>query len=213
MTNRIQIVVTEDQAIFRKALIAFLHQFNEFEVIAEASNGKELIEVLKKQTPDIVLLDLNMPIMDGWQTFDVIKQRFSSVKVIVFSNSNSNDVVFDLIERGINSFISKSDDVDNVAHSIKQVYNNGFFLCKKLARSKQEYLANKKKDAYVFSERESQVMKEVCKGSSNNQISKKLFITPSTVDFHKQNIYKKTRSKNAIDVVRFAVKNKLFSFD
>ncbi|MFO0355308.1 MAG: response regulator [Sphingobacteriaceae bacterium] len=213
MKTKIEIIVADDQPIFRKAMVAYLNTFDHIEVIADVSNGKELINLLKKQLPDIIILDLKMPVMDGWQAFDILKQRFPIIKVIAFSNSDSDEVVFELFDKGISSFISKHDKPETIDKTIREVYLNGFYMDEIRWKKREEYtLITKIKDS-LFSERETQILKEVCNGSSNKKIAQKLYISAPTVSFHKQNIYRKANVNSAIGLITFATKNSLLTLD
>lgn len=205
-------MVAEDQAILRSAIVSCLSSFNEFNVVAQATNGKELIEHLKKRTPDVILMDLQMPVMDGWEALDIIKLRFTGSKVLILSAQDELAVMINAREKGAKGFISKNATIEDIKRGILEVHSNRLCFDKKVNDAiKNGYQPAKNNN--LFSERETQVMKEVCNGLSNNLISEKLYISTSTVDFHKQNIYKKTKSKNVIDLLRFAIKNKMFSFE
>jgi len=212
----IKIIITEDQTILRKALISCLKKVDGFEVIAEAANGKQLVDLLKQQSPDIVLLDLKMPVMDGWEALEVIKVRFPKTKVIVLSNNDGIETISKTAAKGATGFVSKNDDVDELILAIKDVYCVGKYYSDTLTRALANYSNNnaqEEESTAMLSKRETEIVKEVCNGLSNTMISKKLFISSSTVDFHKQRIYKKTNSKNVLDLFRFALKNKVVSLD
>jgi two-component system nitrate/nitrite response regulator NarL len=213
MKTKIEIIVVDDQPIFRKAMVAYLNTFDHMEVVADVTNGKELIDLLKKQLPDIIILDLKMPVMDGWQAFDIIKQRLPDTKVVVLSNTDNDEVVFDLYDKGINSFISKHDKPETIDETIREVYLNGFYMDEIRWKKREEYTLITKTKNSLFSERETQILKEVCNGSSNKKIAKKFYISTPTVNFHKQNIYRKANVNNAIGLITFATKNSLLSLD
>lgn len=212
MSKKVSIIVAEHQAIFRTVLANYLNSQFEFEVRAQVSNGKELMNELKTQTPDVILMELKMPVMDGHETLTMIRNRYPDQKVIIFSLQDSAESINQIQNHGANGFVSKLDPVEVLSNTIKAVHTKGFFLHKKLQQAKRDHTLNTIKKE-LLSEKEISVVKEVCNGLSNIQISKRLFISCSTVDFHRQNIYKKTGSRNAIDVMRYALKNKLFSVE
>lgn len=212
MSKKVRIILAEDQEIFRTILANYLNSQFEFEVKAQVPNGKELMNELKKQAADVILMDIKMPVMDGHEALTMIRNRYPDQKVIIFSLLDSPETMLELQNKGANGFVSKYDSVEVLSNAIIEVYNKGFFLHKTLLEAKRNKNLNTSKKE-LFSEKELSVVKEVCNGLSNNQISERLFISSSTVDFHKQNIYRKTGSKNVIDVIRFAVKNKIISID
>jgi DNA-binding NarL/FixJ family response regulator len=126
MKNRIQIVVAEDRPVLRRSLVTFLQTFEQFEVIGEASNGNELLDVIGVQIPDIVLLDLNMPVVDGWQAVKVMKQSYSNIKIIVFSNWDRQNSMEDLKQSGVVSFVSKTDPLEVLYQTILEACQNNF---------------------------------------------------------------------------------------
>jgi DNA-binding NarL/FixJ family response regulator len=212
MERKIRIILAEDQAIFRTALANYLNSQFEFEVIGQAANGKDLLAEAKRLQPDVILMDLKMPVMNGYEALSAIKNRFEDLKVIIFSMVDSVESMFDLQQKGANGFVSKHDDMLVLSSAIKEVYKNGFFLHKKLAQAKRtDQFVKRKKE--LFSGKELSVVREVCNGCSNNEISERLFISVRTVDFHKNNIYRKIGARNVIEIMRFALKNKIVDLD
>jgi DNA-binding NarL/FixJ family response regulator len=209
MVSKIKIIIAEDQTILRKALVAYLQRSSGIEVLGDTSDAKQLLNLIKKQISSIVLLDLNLPVINGLDTIDVIKTRFPQVKLIVLSNSIDSNTLVRLIAIKVNGFISKKDDLETLIEAIHNV-NKGIPVFNKIILAQVEngeIKFNKKADA--ISNREMHFVKEICNGLSNHQISKRLHISESTVNFHKRNIYRKTQSKHAVDLLRFAYKHKL----
>jgi DNA-binding NarL/FixJ family response regulator len=216
MKHPISIIVAEDQAILRKTLVTCLNNFVDLEVVAEASNGKQLLEHLKLCTPDIILLDLNMPVMNGWETLDVIQMRFPNSKVIILSANDSIETISKISNKGAAGFVSKCDDVEDLVLAIRDVYYVGKYYSDSVAHALANYSKDNEEQAETsetLSEREAEIVKEVCNGLSNKLISKKLFISSSTVDFHKQRIYKKTNCRNVLDLFKFALRNKMITIE
>lgn len=214
LKEQIKIVLGDSNEILRNALATYINNTNEYCVLHHHNNGKELIKNLKVSLPDIVIMDLDLKGLNGYEALTIIKNRFPDVKVILFSNIENDQVIKRLFNSGASAVILKTASIQQLNSTIKEVSLNGFSI------SKLQELIMKKKDKIYpnnntikFSDREIQVMEEVCNGFSNKQISQKLFITSSTVDFHKQRIYKKSNTSNVLDLFKFAVRNKIVKVD
>lgn len=217
MKTKIKILIAEDQGIIRASLKCLLQNQKQLEVIAEASNGREVLDILKEKEPDIVLLDLKMPVMNGCETLEIINKRYKNVKVIILSMYDEMDVVIDLLTKGARGFVSKNSTIDLLTKAIQEVHQDGHFFDKQVSEAMlsgllKGKLINPLFDEQALSERETQLMKEICNGLTNNLIAKKLNISASTVDFHKRNIYRKTKSKNVSDLMKYAIKYNLIVF-
>jgi DNA-binding NarL/FixJ family response regulator len=210
-SDSIKIIVVEDQELMRKSFIALLKEDKHFEVIAEAANGKELLELLKQTTPDIVLLDIEMPVMNGKEALEIINKRFPEVKVIMLSMHAGINFISELMARGARAFIPKDCDPDSLFEAIHTVHSEGYYFDKSISEAVLRGLQREKSinpilEALSLSDREVEILKELCEGKTNKQIAASLKISVSTVDFHRGNVYKKTNSKNIIDLIKYAIK-------
>ncbi|MBK7310371.1 MAG: response regulator transcription factor [Sphingobacteriaceae bacterium] len=213
MVSNVKVIIAEDQTILRKALVVYLQRSGSIEVAGDVSNGKQLLTLVKKQSPDLTILDLNIPVIDGFEAIDIIKTKFPKVKILVMSNVDDPLTLSKLISKGVNGFVSKGAELAELTDSIHKVINNELvFENKLIAQHKEGKLLSEKIDE-LFSDKETRVMKEICNGLTNIQISKRLSISAATVNYHKQRIYRKTQSKHAVDLLRFVHKHQLLSFD
>jgi DNA-binding NarL/FixJ family response regulator len=215
-TNSIKIVVAEDQELMRKSFIALLKEDKSFEVVGEAAHGKDLLDVLKAITADVVLLDIEMPVMNGKEALEIINKRFPEVKVIMLSMHGGPHFISELMARGARAFLLKNCDPDTLFDAIKTVHGEGFYFDKEISEAmlkglQREKLINPLLDELSLSDREIEILKEICEGKTNKQISASLNISVNTVDFHRGNIYKKTKSKNIIDLLKYSIKNGIVS--
>lgn len=212
--QKIKIVLAEDQHVIRKALRCFIELEKDMQIVSEVCNGKELLEFLKLNTPDVVLLDMKMPIMNGCEALEIICKRFPNAKVIMLSMYDDFNLIIDLMTKGARGFVSKNNSPEFLVQAIREVYKDGHFFDKKVSEAMLNGLLKEKSinpyfDEQALSGRETEIMKEICNGLTNNSISKKLNISASTVDFHKRNIYRKTKSKNTIDLMKYAIKHQM----
>ncbi len=209
---KIKIAIAENFVLLRKSLISLLEGDKTCEIVVEAGNGKELIEHLKTITPDVILLNLEMPIMNGSEALGKIKKNNDKLKVIMISAQDDHDTIVDVMTMGASGFISKKADPQTLFSTIIGVHKTGKHLSDSVSNAMLNKLNNSRKpnpftDNKSLSDRETAVMKEMCKGYSNKIISENLFISSRTVDFHKGNIYRKIKSNKIADVVMYAIKH------
>lgn len=214
--NSIKIIVAEDQELIRKSFIALIKEDKQLEIVAEASNGKDLLNLLKLNKPDIVILDIEMPLMNGKEALEIIGKRFPSVKVIMLSMHAGSHFISELMAKGARAFLPKHCDPDTFFEAIYTVHYEGYYFDRTISEAMLKGLQREKSinpllDELSLTDREISILKEICEGKTNKKIANSLNITPNTVDFHRGNIYKKTKSKNIIDLLKYAIKNGIIS--
>jgi DNA-binding NarL/FixJ family response regulator len=206
-------MIAEDHTSARQAYAAILGAEPNMLVSGQAGNGLDLVKLMEKHRPDIVITDLDMPVMSGSKLIDVMKVRFPEVKTIVLSMHNEAEYISQLILDGANAYVPKSSDIEELILAINRVYEEGFYFNKVVSKIIVSN-AIKKRDNMepVFkqlslSAREQDVLKLLCDEKTNKQIAESLNISLSTVDFHRQSIYKKTHASSVIGLVKYAIKN------
>ncbi len=207
--KRKQLIIVDDHQLFRSGLKFILNESDDLEVIGEASNGKEFLELLTYGLPDVVLLDINMPVMNGVEAAQLALQKYPQLNILVLSMFGDTKYYNTMIDMGVKGFILKDIDNNELHDAILKVTNGGNFFS-------QELLLNLIKDkssdqAIPLTRREKEVLELICKGYSNQQISNTLFISQRTVERHRSSLLQKTESKNSISLVVYAIKNKLVS--
>lgn len=210
MMKKINIAIVDDHEIFRKSLIHLLSNYKHIQILQEASNGKELIEKIDSKKTDIILLDIDMPIMNGVETFKYIKDKFPKIKVIILSMHSESLLISDLIMSGINGFVTKGSSIETLLETLNQVNLNDFYFQPNISSLLITQLKNDndtKQQSEKLTPREIEILNLICQGKSHKQIASQLFITPRTVDFHKANLYKKTNSNCNANLFEFALKN------
>jgi two-component system, NarL family, response regulator DegU len=209
-----KIAVVDDQCLFRQGLISLLKEYDKLDVIIEASNGKELLEKMKVKQPDVVLLDLEMPLMDGIETTVSVKSRYPKVKIIILTMHTDDEFIIHLLEKGASGFLPKDKDIEVVVDAIYSVLEKGYYFDERISKAMVKGLVKTKKTnpsftAHHLSEKEIVIVNLICKEYTNKEIADKLFISPRTVDTHRENILLKTGAKNTAGIVMYAVKNNL----
>jgi DNA-binding NarL/FixJ family response regulator len=214
MKSKIKITIVDDHELFREGLNFVLSQIEDFEIINEASTGRQFLDIIRSDLPDIVLMDVSMPEMDGIQATELALQNYPDLKIIALTSYTDDIYYYKMIRAGVQGFIIKSAGKDELQKAILSVYNgNNYFpqnllrkIIMKISNSGEESLFNKE---IRLSKREKEILLLICQGYSNNEIGEKLFISPKTVDNHRTNLLHKTSTKNSANLVMFSIKNKL----
>lgn len=210
-----RLVIVDDHKMFRDGLSFLLNDIPEVRVIAEASNGLEFLDVLDKESVDIVLMDINMPVMDGLEATEEALLIDPNLNIIVLSMHGEEEYYDKMVEAGVKGFLLKNSGVEDLTNAIKTVIDGGTYFSQELLVS---ILKKKKEEQHSMDElvklthRELQVLRLICDGFCNNDIADKLFISQRTVDRHRANLLSKTLCRNATSLVMYAVKNKLVEF-
>jgi DNA-binding NarL/FixJ family response regulator len=215
MTKKYKIALADDEFLFRKGLELIINQDEELEVVLSATNGKELLDALKNNQfeCDVILLDLSMPVMDGVDALRAINQLEQKYKVIILTSHYDRNMIVRMIDEGAASFLAKNEDPDVLLQTLKNVAIKGFHFddyLVKLLRDKMTF--SKKRTIQIeLSEREKEILRLICKELTNKEIGEQLFLSPRTVDGHRNSILEKTGAKNTVGLVLYAVEHKIVS--
>lgn len=210
MEAPIRIVLVDDHGVVRQGLKAFLATEDDIEVVGEASNGREAVEVVGKLLPDVVLMDLVMPELDGIGATTAIKQQWPQVDVIAMTSFIEDEKVFGAMRAGAGGYVLKDADPDDVVKAIRSAAAGEVHLDPRVARRLMEELnPNKHRDANPqeqLSEREVEVLKLVARGHSNQMIAEQLIISPKTAKTHVSNILSKLGLASRTQAAVYALK-------
>ncbi len=212
----IRLALADDQLLFRKGMAMILRDMAGVRVVLECANGEELLTALKTAKVDIVLLDLEMPVLDGTATMRRIKQEFPAVKVIVLSSHDEDTYITSLMELGANGYMLKSAEPDEIDLAIRSVDQNGFYLNDSVNKVLLHGLVKGRKVRPTFnevdplSERELEVLRAICQERTTPEIAATLFVSPRTVEFHRNNLLLKTGARNIAGLVVYAMNTGIF---
>jgi len=209
--EKIRIIITDDHQLFRNGLKMLLEAFPEFEITGEASNGEEFLRILRNCTADIVLMDINMPEMDGIEATRKGIKLCPSIAVIALSMYGEEEYYYKMVDAGAKGFLLKDSDISEVKEAILTVRKGGSYFSQELLYhviQKFKHRESETKSANL-SKREKEILLKICEGLSNQEIAETLFISKRTVDKHRANLLGKTNSKNTASLILFAIKNKL----
>ena len=216
----ILIGIADDKQINRTTVKEKLSLYKEVELVAEAKNGKDLLEQLKRlepsRRPHVVLIDLEMPVLDGIQTISQATASWPDIKFIVLTIFEDNEKIFEAIKAGASGYLLKEDSAVNIIDAITSVIeHNGIPMSPAIARKAMELLKASKPQAItdssensVLSDREMEILKEIVTGKNYKEIGEKLYISPLTVRKHVSHIYDKLHVNNRSQVINLAYKNK-----
>ncbi len=216
--TKIKLALVDDHNLFRRGIASILGQVEDFELVLEASNGQEFIDKIPRRTPDVVLLDLQMPVLDGTATADYLRDNHPLIKIIVLTMHDEDRMVLHLLEKGVSGYLLKDSDPDEVECAIRKVMDGGVYLNEFVSGAMHRKLRNKPNPAkqqtlynskILLSDREKEVLKLICEGMSTAEISDKIFLSPRTVEGHRLRILEKTGTKNTAGMVAYAFKNGL----
>lgn len=212
-SSKIKVLITDDHAVFRTGVKASLSQYDDIEVIGEAENGKQLLNIVKFRQPDIILLDIQMPVMDGITTLPEVKKILPSAKVIMLTMSDDIEMISKLMEIGANSYLIKNSDSETIYEAIKTVYTKEFFFNDYTNKAMLSGLRKKRvveqhiTDDAELSDKEVQVLKLMCDEKSTKEIADIVEISPRTVEAIRDRLKMKTGAKSTAGLILYAVKH------
>lgn len=206
---KIKLLLVEDHHIVRRGLVFFLKTREEFEIIGEAENGEEALTFVQKEKPDVVLMDLSMPKMDGIEATKRIKQYDETIKILMLSSFSEQDYVLPALEAGADGYQLKEVQPEQLVASIIAVHQGNANFHPKVTPALMGRSAVKKEIENPFSmltKREQEVLREIAKGRSNKEIAAELHITEQTVKTHVSNVLAKLEVDDRTQAALYAVK-------
>jgi len=208
-----EIIIVDDHLIFRQGLKSLFTIENIATVIGEASNGKEFIDLLSTLKPDLVLMDIDMPHMNGMEATQKALELMPEIKIIAFTMFGDEEYYYKMVELGVRGFILKSSGIAELEKAIEDVMNGESYFSNELLRKIINNLGRKhtakQSSASKFTAREMDVLQHICQGLTNDEIARKLFISSKTVKSHRSNLLEKTNCKNTPALIIYALKNEI----
>lgn len=216
MESKTKIIIVDDHSLFREGIKLLIEMEGLAEVIAEAENGQVFLNLLEKMKPDLVLMDIEMPVMDGMEaTRKAIAMR-PDLKILALTMLSGKDNYIEMIKSGVMGFVVKTSGKQELEKAIKTVIGGESYFSGELLRriiinsDKQQTYSDLSDDTDIqFTERELEVLQYFCKGLTASEIADKLFRSVKTIESHRSKLLEKSNSKNTINLVLYAIKNKL----
>jgi DNA-binding NarL/FixJ family response regulator len=218
MFRRIRIGIAEDQEIFRRGLGELLRKFPHYDICHESENGLSLIHEMQNNCPDLVIIDYNLPLLNGIETFKEIKRKFPAVKSLILSMYNEEKIIQNAFENGVNGYLCKDDNFDEIPKAIDQVMKNQFYmndrytsiLLQSLKRQKGMFFDLEKNESY-FTLFELQILDLISKEKTNKEIASILNKSTRSIEKHRSAMMEKADVQNSVGLILYAVKNKIIS--
>jgi len=213
--RKIKIAIIDDHQLFREGIKLVLNQTNNFEIIYESDNGNDFINFLDKVTPDVVLMDINMAKLNGIETTKKALKIKPTIKILTLSMYSDTLHYTQMINAGVKGFLLKNANIYELKQSITEVFNGGNYfsqkILQKLASKSLLKINNNLKDE--ITEREGEILYQICNGLTSSEIAEKLYISIKTVEVHRTNIFRKANVRNVAELIIWAIKNNYFSLE
>ena len=210
--EKIRIIIADDHTIFRQGLRMLLAQEDDMEVVGEAADGIEALELAKKHNPDIILLDIAMPTMDGVQVATTIKKHLPRIKIIVLTSYSDDQFLYEFLKLGVSGFVLKDSASQELIYSIRKSHEGMVFFDPSVSKKVMEkftQVSGGKSDFVNYgklSDREKEVLRLVAEGCATKEVADKLYISPKTVENHRANIMKKLNIRDRTGLTKYALR-------
>jgi len=214
--NNISIAIAEDNTLALKSILKKLAAFDGFTIVTVASNGKELLNHFTEHPADIVLMDIEMPVMDGITATIQLKEQYPDIKVLMLTTFDDDDKIFNAILAGASGYLLKHESAAIIQRSIQDIYQGGAAMSAGIALKTLHYIKNiastpspvASTNQSLLTDRETEILSELKNGLGYKQIADKLFISEGTVRKHIEHIYRKLQVNNKVSAVNKAMENK-----
>lgn len=216
----LRIGIVDDHKLFRKSLSLLINSYENMEVAIDAENGREFLDQLEDTEIDLVLLDIQMPVMDGYDTCKILHESHPDIKILIVSQLTTKESIHKIMELGAHGYFTKNSDPEQLEYAIRSLHERGFYFGQELGSVLREAILWEKKNPpkpinsdIALTARELEIIKMASKELSSGEIADRLCINIRTVETHRKRIMEKTHSRNFIGVVLFALKHNYLSTD
>ena len=216
MNAVIKIALVDDEVLFRKGIAFLLQREDNIDVIFEASNGEELISKLhnNEEKPDIIIMDLKMPVLNGVEATKIIRKSFPDIKIIALTSYDSKSFIANMIQVGAVAYLIKNTTPKDLITTINEVNKKGFYYNENVLKTIQETIVSSKNskgnlETSFLSPREIEILQLICQQKTTSEIAEHLFLSPRTIEGHRNNLLLKTESRNIAGLVVYAIQNEI----
>lgn len=212
----IKVLIADDHQLFREGLVNLINGAEDIEVIAEAENGRQAIDMTKNLNPDVIIMDIGMPELNGIEATRILKKKYPDIKIIALSMHSDKHYIKGMLEVGASGYLLKNSTYNQVVEAVKTVFRGKKYLSSSITEVLIDNYLGKDEQAIMeagLTQRESEILKMIAEGISTRDIAKKLFVSVKTIGTHKQNILEKLNLKTTTDLVKYAIKHKIIHLD
>jgi two-component system response regulator DegU len=208
--KKLRVYIADDHTLFRKAMVNLLRSFDRVIDVKDAENGKELLTLIKNEVPDVAIVDLQMPIMDGAEASAQVLQRYPEVKIIILTMHDSNKFILHMMELGVHAFLLKNTEPDELENAIYAVADKDFYHNELVASVLRKNVKEKKLGQRPnfrhteLTEREKEILFLICQELTMKEIGQRLFLSENTIRNHRVNIMEKIGVRNIVGLVKYA---------
>jgi DNA-binding NarL/FixJ family response regulator len=212
----IDVILADDHEIFRDGFAVMVNKIPDINLVGQASNGEELLQLIRELKPDVIVTDIKMPVMDGIEATKQIRKEFPNLGIIAFSMFDEDNLIVDMLEAGAKGYLLKNAQKEEIIAAIKTVHKGEPYYCRETTHKLAEMIANsnfnpaKKNAGPEFSEREIAIIRLICEEYTNKQIAEMLDLSKRTIEDYREKILEKIDAKNSAGIVVYAIRNKIF---
>lgn len=213
--KKTKVAIADDHVLFRKGLVSLLTGEANIEIVLEANTGRELVQRITGIEVDVVLMDVEMPDIDGIEATRLLRDAQPDVRVVILSAHNEKTMILHAIDNGARGYLLKDTSPDDVVDAINTVMQNGFCFNNDISHLLLKGIVEKEKFQSTFNaapqltERETEVLQLICQEMTTTEIGDKLCLSPRTVETYRKNLLEKIGARNTVGIVMYALKNKL----
>jgi len=207
-----RLILADDHDIMLDGLSEIISTENNLKIVDYAKNGKDLIISIKKHKPDLCIVDIDMPILNGLQASEIIKKQFPEIKIIILSMHQELSILKKIKSISVEGYLTKTCDKEDLIYAINKILKGKTYYTQDLTQKQETTFPHKYSDISklnLLSKRELEVTKLLCIGDSNTKIASKLFISPKTVDNHRTSIMRKLEVHNIVELTRLCIRNNI----
>lgn len=205
----ITIILVDDHRIFRESLKKLLISEKIVDIVEESANGEEFLQILERVKPNLVLMDIQMPVMDGIEATEQAIGKYPDLTILTLSSFGDEKYYFKMVKAGVKGFVMKSSGINELECAIKEVLTGNTWFSNELLQKVIISISKSAAQKIEISEREQEVLRLICEGLTNDQIAEKLFLSVDTIKWHRNNLLSKTGCNNTASLVMYSIRSKL----
>lgn len=206
--EKIKIIIADDHTMFLQGIVSLLENEEEITIIGKATNGKEIFEIIGSILPDVILLDISMPEMDGIEVTKIVKEKYPSIKILIVSTHSNVQIIAKLIRMGVDGYLLKNAEKKELLHAIYTLQTGGTYFCKEVSGKNDDNNSKIKSNTFFITElstREKEILVLIAQEFTGTEIAEKTFISLNTVNTHRRNLISKLNVKNTAGLVKYAI--------